>query len=111
MKKKLLIVLILVIAASILAGCAPSQEENQRVFTLEELSKYDGKNGNPAYIAANNIVYDVSDSNDFLNGIHKQCPQCVAGTDVTKLFDYSPHKSDKGMMELNKLPQVGTLGK
>ena len=110
MKKKFLVVLILVIAASILAGCTPSQEENQKVFTLEELSKYDGKNGNPAYIAANNIVYDVSDSKDFLTGIHKQCPQCIAGTDVTALFDYSPHKSDKDMTELNKLPKVGTLG-
>lgn len=111
MKRKILIVLILVIVASISAGCTSSQGENQKVFTLEELSKYDGKNGNPAYIAANNIVYDVSNSKDFVNGTHKQCPQCVAGTDVTAIINKSPHQSDQGMRDLNKLTKVGTLGK
>lgn len=111
MKRRLLVVLILVIVASLFAGCTPSQTESQKVFTLEELSKYDGKNGHPAYIAANNIVYDVSNSEDFFNGVHEQCSQCVAGTDVTALFKNSPHQSGKGMEELNKLPKVGTLGK
>ncbi len=33
-----------------------------RKFTREELKKYDGKNGRPAYIAYKGKVYDVSDS-------------------------------------------------
>ncbi|MCT6807216.1 MAG: steroid-binding protein, partial [Bombilactobacillus sp.] len=28
-------------------------------FTKESLAKYDGKNGNPAYVAINGDVYDV----------------------------------------------------
>ncbi len=31
-----------------------------KTFTREELKKYDGQNGNPAYVAINNRVYDVT---------------------------------------------------
>jgi hypothetical protein len=38
-----------------------SQQE-QRVFTLWELAKFNGKDGNPAYAAVNGIVYDVTNN-------------------------------------------------
>jgi len=31
-------------------------------FTLEDLKKFNGKNGTPAYVACDGKVYDVSDS-------------------------------------------------
>ena len=31
-----------------------------KTFTREELKKYDGQNENPAYVAINNRVYDVT---------------------------------------------------
>lgn len=111
MKRKLAVVLILLLIVSLVAGCSSNQSAAQKVFTIEELAKYNGKNGSPAYIAANGIVYDVSTSKDFVNGVHKECPECVAGTDVTALMSKSPHQSGKGMEDLNKLTKVGTLSK
>jgi cytochrome b involved in lipid metabolism len=35
--------------------------QTEKIFTTEELAKYDGKNNQPAYIAVDGIVYDVSD--------------------------------------------------
>ena len=39
-------------------------------FTIEELSKYNGRNGNPAYVAIDGIVYDMEGVNGWDNGIH-----------------------------------------
>ncbi|HWJ03047.1 MAG TPA: cytochrome b5 domain-containing protein [Verrucomicrobiae bacterium] len=47
-------------------------------ITRSELAKYDGKNGNPAYIAYEGRVYDVSKV--FSNGEHNGC---TAGMDLT----------------------------
>lgn len=108
MKRIFAVILVLLLMVT---GCGIIQSETkQKVFTVEELSKYNGKNGSPAYIAANGIVYDVSKSRDFVNGVHKDCPECVAGTDATFLMSKSPHQSGKGMEDLSKLPKVGTLG-
>lgn len=58
------------------------------VFTAGTLSKYDGLNGNPAYIAVDGIVYDVSDV--FVNGQHRGWK---AGQDLTDEF-YKEHSQD-----------------
>ena len=42
----------------------------EKKFTLEELAKYDGKNGNPAYVAYSGKVYDVSESSFWTDGDH-----------------------------------------
>ncbi|MBN2828338.1 MAG: cytochrome B5, partial [Tissierellales bacterium] len=39
-------------------------------MTLEELKSYDGQNGNPAYIAIDGIIYDVSNVSQWKNGTH-----------------------------------------
>jgi len=35
-------------------------DREQKEFTLEELSQYDGSNGKPAYVAIEGVVYDLS---------------------------------------------------
>lgn len=109
MKKKLALLLIMLLLISIVASCSSNQTTTQKVFTVQELAKYNGKNGSPAYIAVNGIVYDVSNSRDFVNGVHKDCSECVAGADATALLSKSPHASGKGQDDITKLPKVGSL--
>lgn len=73
------------------------------VLTLEELSEYDGKDGNPAYVAVDGIIYDFSDSNLWTEGEHNGFE---AGQDLTEeLREVSPH----GESVLDRVPAVGTL--
>ena len=67
------------------------------------IEKNDGQNGNPAYVAINNRVYDVTHIPAWQDGTHHGNKAELALTDV--LFDYSPHKD----RVLANLPKVGTL--
>ena len=71
-------------------------------FTAEELSKYDGKNGSPAYVAINGTVYDVSNFPLWQGGIHQGRIQ--AGRDLSEEIKKSPH----GVSKLDAVPVVGT---
>ena len=72
----------------------------EKTFTLDELSKYDGKNGQPAYIAVDGVVYDVT--SNFPNGEHHGCK---AGTDATESIKNVSH----GSGILSNSPVVGKL--
>lgn len=74
----------------------------QKVFTLDELKKYNGLNGTPAYVAVNGVVYDVTNAEKWKNGKHEGV---TAGVDLSNAISSSPH----GISILNKLPVVGTL--
>lgn len=77
-----------------------------REFTLEELSKYNGKNENPAYVAVHGLVYDVTDVPEWKNGNHFRGYQ--AGQDLTDAIEnVSPH----GVSKLKLVPVVGKLVK
>jgi predicted heme/steroid binding protein len=84
----------------------PEQEEQEtRSFTVEELSYYNGRNGIPAYVAVNGIVYDVSSLLRWSGGQHFGMQ---AGRDLTGAF----MGCHQGIMErLNKVPKVGVLVK
>ncbi|BDR59816.1 cytochrome b5 domain-containing protein [Lactobacillus xylocopicola] len=71
-------------------------------FTKETLAKYDGKNGNPAYVAIDGAVYDVTGNSYWTNGAH--FGGAVAGSDMTDLINQAPH----GKAVLDKLEKVGT---
>jgi predicted heme/steroid binding protein len=73
-----------------------------RVFTKEELSKYDGSDG-LAYVAYGGKVYDVSQSFLWKKGTHQVVHH--AGSDLTEALIQAPHGSD----ELLKFPVVGEL--
>ncbi len=72
-------------------------------LTLDELSKYNGMDGQPAYIAVDGIIYDVTNSPKWKNGKHNGFQ---AGNDLTdKIKNVSPH----GLKVLERLNKVGTL--
>jgi predicted heme/steroid binding protein len=74
-----------------------------RVFTKQELSQYNGKNGAPAYIACGGKVYDVSASYFWRNGRHQVVN--AAGADLTSELQQAPH----GAEMLERVPVVGIL--
>lgn len=77
--------------------------DGQMVFTLEELSKYNGKDGMPAYVAVDGVVYDVSDKTLWAGGEHQN--RVSAGRDLSEAILQSPH----GKAKLEELPIVGVL--
>ena len=73
-----------------------------RVFTEEELRKYDGSGG-IAYVAYRGKVYDVSQSFHWKRGVHHVMHH--AGHDLTAALEQAPHNADM----LEKFPVVGEL--
>ncbi|MFT4146630.1 MAG: cytochrome b5 domain-containing protein [Mobilitalea sp.] len=107
MKKTILLVLTALIFFT--GSSLNPEEENStghREFTLEELKTYNGQNGNPAYIAVDGVVYDVTNSIFWQNGAHSFCSDNIlAGNDLSELINASPH----GKEVLERLPVVGYL--
>ena len=72
-------------------------------LTLEELAQYNGKDGNPAYLAVDGVIYDATGSSLWGNGDHNGFE---AGNDLTDAIkDKSPH----GVGKLKNLVVVGKL--
>lgn len=61
----------------------PIAQSNQRTFTIGELATFTGKNGRPAYIAVNGIVYDVTNNRAWAAATHFGL---IAGKDYTQEF-------------------------
>ena len=134
MKKKLLLITLLAVAALALAACtpqtpaatatpAPQTEQPSQApaspapeaspeaaapeggleLTLEELAKFNGKDGARAYVAVDGIIYDMTDSAAWKNGDHNGFE---AGKDLTDAIkNQSPHGTGK----LSGVPEVGKL--
>ena len=72
-------------------------------FTKVELSKYNGKNGMPIFVAYQGKVYDVSSSFLWEKGKHQVLHK--AGLDQTEDLKLAPH----GAEMFEKFPLVGIL--
>lgn len=82
---------------------AAETASTELVLTLEQLAQYNGKNGNPAYIAVDGIIYDVTNVPQWKNGDHNGFE---AGNDLTEqIKTVSPH----GVSKLNGIQAVGKL--
>ena len=126
MKKPFVFIpLMLALVVLLLSGCAPSANDTQNtatavpevtstpadtsaadaelVLTLDELALYDGQDGNPAYIAVDGVIYDVTDVAQWNGGEHNGF---TAGQDLTDAIkNVSPH----GVSKLKLLDAVGKL--
>ena len=134
MKKKLLFITLLAVAALALAACTPqtpaatatpvpqteqpsqapasptpeaspeaAAPEGGLELTLEELAKFNGKDGARAYVAVDGIIYDMTDSAAWKNGDHNSFE---AGRDLSEAIkNVSPH----GVSKLANVKPVGIL--
>ncbi|HPJ01497.1 MAG TPA: cytochrome b5 domain-containing protein [Candidatus Limiplasma sp.] len=130
MKKTMLSISVLLLAVLVLSGCttgneaasptptaeatpvvtdaptatdSPAANTGEVTFTSEELLKFDGSNGSPAYIAVDGVVYDVTNVPQWNEGLHNGF---TAGRDLTnEIKTVSPH----GVSKLVGLPVVGKL--
>lgn len=71
-------------------------------FTLEELAEFDGRDGQPAYVAYEGVVYDVTESSMWVEGDHEGAH--VAGGDLTAEHEDAPHD-----VYITDFPEVGRL--
>ena len=72
-------------------------------MTAAQLVAFDGKEGRPAYIAYQGVVYDVTASKLWLQGTHMARHQ--AGADLTEVLAQAPHDEEK----VSSMPKVGKL--
>jgi len=74
---------------------------SEATFNQAELAKYNGQDGQPAYVAVDGVVYDVTGVAAWAGGKHHGN---LAGQELTKVIDeVSPH----GRRVLEKLTVVG----
>lgn len=88
----------------VFGGARPGREPHaaqERVFTLNELAQFNGKDGRPAYVAVEGVVYDVTNNRAWPMGLHNGH---MAGRDLTIFF-----RSRHDLPVLQRLPRVGTL--
>jgi predicted heme/steroid binding protein len=120
-KNPMILLGVLLISALILLGCGSNEsatdsskieasenttsgdsETELKSFSKEVLAKYNGKDGNPAYIAVDGTVYDVTDVPQWKDGMHAD--KYEAGKDVTnELNTQAPHSASK----MDGVPIVG----
>ena len=79
-----------------------------RTFTAEELKKFHGKDGQPAYAAVDGIVYDLSKTKFWKDGQHMKLHN--AGTDLSPAIHSKAAKlMHKDRQVLEKVPKVGVM--
>lgn len=75
---------------------------NDRTFTPEELSQYNGENEMPAYVAVDGVVYDVTEEPIWRRGRHFGMQ---AGRDLSENY----HTCHENFPTIQNLPPVGIL--
>ena len=79
------------------------EEEALPLMTVEQVAENNGVDGANAYVIVNNIVYDVTDSPRWLDGLHNDFQ---AGQDLTdEIENISPH----GLTVLDRMEKVGRI--
>ncbi len=77
--------------------------DNNGACTLDALGRYDGTEGSPAYVAYKGLIYDMTGSRLWKNGLHMM--KHAAGSDLTDIMSTAPHGEDK----ILSMPLAGKL--
>ncbi|MBA4347951.1 MAG: hypothetical protein C0413_03770 [Clostridiales bacterium] len=91
------------VAPTATPATTPSAANGTLQLTLEQLKQYNGKNGNPIYIAVDGVIYDVTNDHHWKTGTHEGYS---GGKDLT---DAIMNKSPHGISVLEGVPIVGKL--
>ncbi len=85
----------------------PLREYQTKInLTLDQLVEFDGKNGRPAYVAVDGIIYDLTESRLWRGGEHDpNHGEAQAGRDLSEVIRKSPH----GKKHLERFPVVGRI--
>ncbi len=78
-------------------------DASKRDMTAEELSRFDGREGRPAYFAYRGVIYDATGRKLWKGGNH--VGKHLAGFDLTDALRLAPHGEDR----IAALPVVGKL--
>jgi len=78
-------------------------QEGKKDLAIEELTRFDGKEGRPACVAYKGTIYDVSESELWKEGTHLR--RHLAGFDLTDALKQAPHEEEK----IIAMPVVGEL--
>lgn len=71
-------------------------------MTLADLAAFNGRDGQPAYVAYEGVIYDVTESAMWGNGDHEGMHD--AGKDMTADHDDAPHD-----VYIKDFPEVGRV--
>jgi arsenite oxidase small subunit len=77
--------------------------KDYRVFTLDELKEYDGKEGRPLYLIYKGKVYDVSESKLWTQGSHMG--QHTFNEELEETIKQAPHQEEV----LSRFPVIGEV--
>lgn len=85
------------------AALPPASPQNLQTITRQQLAQFDGRNGKPAYVAVNGVVYDVTNNAAWSAATHFGL---TAGKDLSREFA-SCHAAEQWI--LTTLTPVGRL--
>ncbi|MFO7576360.1 MAG: cytochrome b5 domain-containing protein [Pelovirga sp.] len=97
------LIVVLFIGPRLKRKATGATEATSGTITVEALSKFDGKDNRPAYVAYRGDIYDVTASSLWSHGNH--VGRHPAGHDLTEVLQQAPHGEDK----ILNMPKVGTL--
>ncbi len=95
------LIAILFVGPRLKKGKIEAKVPDNKIFDPTTLTAFDGKNGNPVFIAFRGKVYDVSGLKLWKTGIHMKHH---SGADLTDAIGKAPHSEEK----LESAPVVGS---
>ncbi len=106
-KSMTLIVIVALLLSGVSFGFMFKKKKIDPVYlTAEQLAQYDGKNGQPMYVAVDGKIYDLTKCRYWKDGVHDKSPQAaIAGRDLTEVLKTSKH----GIKRVTRYPHVGFL--
>ena len=78
------------------------QEVGNHQFSKSDLTQFNGKDGKPAYVGYKGKVYEVTGSDQWVDGDHLGH---MAGQDLTEQMEIAPHSEEV----MDKMKIVGIL--